>query len=301
MSSFKETFFYFEKMYEYSNQLPKIAFWFIKFILTLGQFLVLSVILTYWSYTSFSKKGLKLLISWIAFAFVSVIAGIIFKESITNTGKILLSPLIPAVAVELGPTISDLLIQRTDTRICVECKKRNPKDVQTCIHCEHLIDKNKILGEIKQEKPQKEKINLDSIIQDIIKWKKQSTSQKGIKFRYTKTDIKTKLPGKNLLKKQLFGIIENAIIHSQGKKIKINTEKTEKEIVIKIEDDGKGIPDRDKEKIFEKGWTKDKSKNSGLGLYLVKKIAEIQGGNIKVKNSPSGGAIFEVHLKEKQE
>lgn len=67
-----------------------------------------------------------------------------------------------------------------------------------------------------------------------------------------------------------------------------------------IEDDGIGIPDDEKEKIFEKGYKKGEQAGSGLGLHLAKTIAESYGGNIDIEDSELGGAKFIISLKKSQ-
>lgn len=64
-----------------------------------------------------------------------------------------------------------------------------------------------------------------------------------------------------------------------------------------VEDDGTGIPDEAKGKIFEKGFKSGDEAGTGLGLYMVREIAESYDGNIEVKDSDLGGASFEVSLK----
>jgi len=47
-----------------------------------------------------------------------------------------------------------------------------------------------------------------------------------------------------------------------------------------------------KEKIFDEGFTKGNSENTGLGLYIVKKALNSFGGNILVKDNNPKGALF---------
>ena len=63
-----------------------------------------------------------------------------------------------------------------------------------------------------------------------------------------------------------------------------------------VEDDGKGIPDDVKEKIFEKGYKQGENAGSSSGMFLVKETVESYGGNISVKDSELGGGRFDVHL-----
>ncbi|MEF8832644.1 MAG: sensor histidine kinase, partial [Candidatus Thermoplasmatota archaeon] len=69
----------------------------------------------------------------------------------------------------------------------------------------------------------------------------------------------------------------NSIKHSGGKRILVSTKSKDDELVCTVEDDGKGVPDEAKEKIFERGYKKGETGVSGVGLYMVKEIAESYG------------------------
>ena len=58
-----------------------------------------------------------------------------------------------------------------------------------------------------------------------------------------------------------------------------------------IEDDGKGIPETDRDQIFEHGYSTDKG-GTGLGLAIVQEIADAHGWTASVDESESGGARF---------
>ena len=61
-------------------------------------------------------------------------------------------------------------------------------------------------------------------------------------------------------------------------------------LVLVYEDDGAGIPDRDKNMVFNKGF----GKNTGLGLYLSREILAITGITISENGIPGEGARFEM-------
>lgn len=90
----------------------------------------------------------------------------------------------------------------------------------------------------------------------------------------------------------------NSIRHSEGSRIRIGGRKPEDEIVCNIEDYGRGNSDADKEKIFEKGYTTDDERGTGIGLFLVKKLLESYDGSIEVKDFELGGARFDIHLQK---
>jgi len=70
---------------------------------------------------------------------------------------------------------------------------------------------------------------------------------------------------------------------------------------IRIKDNGPGIADEEKKKVFEKFYrlgneATKRAKGTGLGLYLSKKIIQNHGGNIFVQNNVAGGSIFTVQI-----
>ncbi len=86
-------------------------------------------------------------------------------------------------------------------------------------------------------------------------------------------------------------IVGNAVKHGQADKIDIRIEDEGNFCRIKIADDGMGIPQEMKEKIFDEGFTSCKS--NGLGLYIVRKTIERYGGSVQVEdNQPHGTVII---------
>ncbi|MCS7130178.1 MAG: ATP-binding protein [Archaeoglobaceae archaeon] len=69
-------------------------------------------------------------------------------------------------------------------------------------------------------------------------------------------------------------------------------------LVVRIADNGVGIPGEIKSKIFESGYSR---RGGGLGLFLVKKIVEMFKGRVIVKDNVPRGAIFEIRLPLKSE
>ena len=93
-------------------------------------------------------------------------------------------------------------------------------------------------------------------------------------------------------------LIENALIYS-SKKPEINIEILEDEnsYIFKISDNGLGIPEEERDKIFEKFYRVDKSRpmnfsGSGLGLSIVKEIVHNYNGEIKITSESGSGSIF---------
>jgi len=82
--------------------------------------------------------------------------------------------------------------------------------------------------------------------------------------------------------------------------IQLSTSSNDGEFVLKVSDNGCGVPENFIAKIFEPYMT-TKSKGTGLGLPIVKKIVEEHGGSIVVENKSSGGTQATVRLPLAQE
>ena len=70
---------------------------------------------------------------------------------------------------------------------------------------------------------------------------------------------------------------------------------------IAVSDTGPGFTGRDLRHLFEKFYRGDQSRtteggHSGLGLYIVKRLVEAQGGTVRAYNRPTGGACVEFSL-----
>jgi len=70
---------------------------------------------------------------------------------------------------------------------------------------------------------------------------------------------------------------------------------------IEVEDDGPGIPDDERERIFERYYRSAASRasdipGSGLGLYIVKRIAQLHGGDVQVRSDADHGSTFTLSI-----
>ena len=105
-----------------------------------------------------------------------------------------------------------------------------------------------------------------------------------------------------LIVQVLINLINNAIKYTEDEStISINAYQIKNNVYIEVCDNGSGIKDIDKNKIFEKFYTVnhsvvDSKKSMGLGLSLCKSIVEAHGGVISVKDNQPTGAIFTFSL-----
>ncbi len=90
-------------------------------------------------------------------------------------------------------------------------------------------------------------------------------------------------------------LVQNVISHSQATQIKIEMTKQEDQIEIRVSDNGIGIEKSDLQYVFERLFKCDKGrsdKGSGLGLSIVRQMAEKMNGHITVRSEPNQYTIF---------
>lgn len=101
---------------------------------------------------------------------------------------------------------------------------------------------------------------------------------------------------------QVLGILlDNASSYvPAGGKVSMELSQDEKAFRIAVSDNGLGIPDQDKESIFQRFYRADASRGDkqhfGLGLCIAQEIVTLHQGNITVKDTPGGGATFLIRL-----
>ncbi len=98
----------------------------------------------------------------------------------------------------------------------------------------------------------------------------------------------------------LENLISNAIIHGKTDTIDIKIKTDEKYCRVSIADEGIGIQDEIKDKIFDKNFAYGETGKTGLGLYVVREVIQYYGGYVYVEdNTPKGTVVTLVFRKVK--
>ena len=96
-----------------------------------------------------------------------------------------------------------------------------------------------------------------------------------------------------MTEKVFYNLFDNAFRYGEGiSRITITCTRAGDDLLILFEDDGIGIPEDEKERIFVRGY----GKNTGLGLFLSREILSITGITIRETGEYRGGARFEIRV-----
>ena len=104
----------------------------------------------------------------------------------------------------------------------------------------------------------------------------------------------------NLLFQVFSNLLSNAIKYSpRGGLINVVLAPTESSIVVTVQDRGIGIPQADGDRLFERYYRGSNAQGvvgTGLGLYFVKTVVELHGGEVTAQNREGAGSCFQVRL-----
>jgi signal transduction histidine kinase len=105
---------------------------------------------------------------------------------------------------------------------------------------------------------------------------------------------------KSQLTRLVRNLVDNATRHAMDRVV-LSLAKDGNEAVLAVKDDGPGVPEEHRNRIFERFVRLEDSRSrdeggAGLGLALVRAVAESHGGSVAAGGAPGGGARFEVRL-----
>jgi hypothetical protein len=140
--------------------------------------------------------------------------------------------------------------------------------------------------------------DINPMVDEAVKDFKSAADEKNIK-------IEINMKGSHVVKSAPFieevfyNIISNAVKYSpRDSKIWVSVDDVGDKVRFVVKDQGPGVEDEHKEKIFERFYRggKEGIKGTGLGLAIVKRIVDLHKGKVWVEDNPEGGSIFIVEI-----
>jgi len=183
------------------------------------------------------------------------------------------------------------------TRLKLQLELLNQKDLAKKMS-DDIEEMERMLNEYlefsrHQKNEETETVSLNNLIEDIVK--KYEGRQVYVNFEKNLI-ISIRL---NAIKRCLVNLIDNGL--SYGKKVKITTEKTNTDVIIFVDDDGPGIPEKEYQNVMKPFYRIDESRGQnksgvGLGLSIANDIIRSHGGSISLEKSPMQGLRVKISL-----
>ena len=122
----------------------------------------------------------------------------------------------------------------------------------------------------------------------------------GLRSVHTELSDVTALADPVLAERIVDNLVSNALKHAPlDARVRIVVEPDDDHALVHVDDDGPGVPVDVRSRIFEayvRGEDSAARPGSGMGLFLARTFAEVQGGSVSCSDSPWGGARFSVRL-----
>ncbi len=122
----------------------------------------------------------------------------------------------------------------------------------------------------------------------------------GISLRLAAADGLELEADENRLRQAIANLLDNAIKYTPaGGKVRLEAERRDTELLLRVVDTGIGIAAEDRPHIYERLFRGDRSRSSkglGLGLSLVRAVVEAHQGSISETSTPGQGSCFEIRL-----
>lgn len=138
--------------------------------------------------------------------------------------------------------------------------------------------------------------NLDSLLADEVS--KAETFLGEAEFSYEGTEEPVIVEAGDLLPEVFQNLLRNAVQHNDQDtpSVEVSIEADPETAIVRVADNGPGVPPEKAEQVFEKGERGFASQGTGFGLYIAREIIESHGGEITVEANEPRGAVFSVTL-----
>jgi two-component system, OmpR family, sensor histidine kinase SenX3 len=151
--------------------------------------------------------------------------------------------------------------------------------------------------------PDPSPVQLDSVVAEALDRCRMKATARGISLEVSGEPGISILGDEDLLVTALRNLLENAVAYSPDKtRVLVNTRTADSWMAeVSVTDQGIGIPERDRERIFERFYRVDPARSratggTGLGLAIVKHVTAAHGGNVTVWSKEGGGSTFTIRL-----
>ena len=224
------------------------------------------------------------------------------KKELTNNINHELKTPVSAISLELETLVNnrDRLTEAQRNKLIDRCKANSDRllnMVQDILTLNRLDDGADAI--------QKEHLSLRDIVDEVLESVEPKALAAGIEYDVQLPETMMMLGNAPLLESIIRNLLTNTIAYSGASKFKIHLqEETENSYRIIIGDNGSGIPEEHHEHLFDRFYRIEKGRSrahggTGMGLAIVKSAARFHGGDITVRNIPSGGVEFTLTVSKK--
>lgn len=190
---------------------------------------------------------------------------------------------------------TQLLLEQPGNAACLEALETQSRKLQTLIAA--LVKTSRLETGVIALHP--EPGTLQGVMESAAAQLAPKAQAKGIRLEVEKTQADAVFDHK-WTEEALLNLLDNAVKYSNpGTEIRVSATAYQLFSAVHVRDGGPGIPEEEQPKVFQRfyrGANSRQEEGVGIGLYLVRSIAEGQGGYVKVSSQPGQGSTFSLCL-----
>ena len=149
---------------------------------------------------------------------------------------------------------------------------------------------------------ERERVSVTAVLNDAVARHRLTAENFGVALEVGEANGRTVLGNRLQLVSAVSNLIDNAVKYSnRGGVVRIDAEVDGGDLLIRVADQGVGIPARDIDRIFERFYRVDRARSrdtggTGLGLAIVRHIATNHGGDVSVRSREGEGSTFTLRI-----
>ncbi|MDL5363610.1 ATP-binding protein [Halalkalicoccus sp. NIPERK01] len=166
----------------------------------------------------------------------------------------------------------------------------------------HILQLTRTVGDIVETVTDDEEVDLHPVVLSQVLATEVEKAQglyRGVELSIEGEVAGLRVRANDLLSSVVGNLISNAIFYNDKDVpvVRLSAERMDETVVIRVADNGPGIPDRRKERIFAEGERGETSSGMGIGLSLVDRLVTQYDGEIWVEDNEPEGSVFCVELR----
>lgn len=217
------------------------------------------------------------------------------RQFIQEASHELRNPL-AVIRTNLDVTLSDPDASADDLRHAGEVVARTAERMST------LVDD--LLAYARRGSPARELSRVDaaSVVAEAAEEFKVPAGSRGLRLEWQAPEGLWVVGDRVALRQAVTNLVGNAVrLAPRGSRIRVGGGRAEGWVWITVEDEGPGVPDGERELVFQRFWRGDKRRSreegrSGLGLTIVRQIAEGHRGEVRLTPNALGGSTFTIWI-----
>lgn len=190
---------------------------------------------------------------------------------------------------------AQLLREQPGNTVCLDALDAQTKKLQSLI--EALVKTSRLESGVIALRP--EPGALQDVLSSAVSQLEPKAGEKNISITFLPTDAEAVFDAK-WTEEAVFNLLDNAVKYTPaGGAVRVSASAYQMFSAIHVADNGPGIPEDEQPKVFQRfyrGLSTPTEEGVGIGLYLVRQIAEGQGGYVKVSSKTGEGSTFSLYL-----